>query len=112
MFTKFISLDVMSFPRYVKKCAAAQSLTEKINFFFHGTGIENGVEKPLVFDTDAEAADIWVSELNVDAFISKCLRDIPLLPRTRALIRLSPRFETAIYRFDYGPSTTVVKKIT
>ncbi|KAG2193080.1 hypothetical protein INT47_008905, partial [Mucor saturninus] len=61
-----------------------------------------GERKDIFVDMNLPISELVICETNVDAFISNCLRDIPVKTSNRMRLFLSPGYNTAMTRLDFG----------
>ncbi|KAI7890965.1 uncharacterized protein EV154DRAFT_509588 [Mucor mucedo] len=96
----------MPFAEFVEKCAAATSMTERLDLMFNGqiTTIDN-VQKKIIVDLETDCDSPTLCEVNIDAFISYPLKELPIMPKTRWKLSLSPNWKHALTRLDFGHFT-------
>ncbi|KAI7863202.1 uncharacterized protein EV154DRAFT_489099 [Mucor mucedo] len=84
----------MTFSEFVQKCSAATTLTDRLALMFNG-----------VTYTRENCSDPTICEINIDAFISHASKVVPIKPKTRVKLFLSPHWGTALNRLEFGSFT-------
>ncbi|KAG2193096.1 hypothetical protein INT47_009227 [Mucor saturninus] len=97
-------VSVVSFSQFLADVRGAADSEDRFDRLFTGRGrLCRHVDGELIVDLNTEPIEeLEICGIDVDAFITHCLRNVPLLPDDRVRFHLSPPFSTGMTRLDYG----------